>query len=540
MGNSKTTKSTAIKFVDDHLPAVVKLIRDKSPEIVPAIRALLNLSRTPVEQDPNGLVFGAGTAAPYLIEMQSSTAQWFMAHVLAKYQVKNPATVQAFIRSEWSHYVPKRDKEAHGQYYTPQHAVKAIGAMVQSALQQFPQAVLLDPAAGAGALLDPFRAHRHVAADIDPIAVTLLNELGFPEVHLGNSLVGASRAKFGIEGTDDLVVVLNAPFNGSKQTKIACDPAYAATDSCVSFLKMVATLEPKAIVSIQPLTTLIKERTFKELASFAMSYRMKTSFVMSSAEFGFGGEEFPLAVVHYVPGAMTFGDVEQFAFPIFKNVAGALVDSGERLQISKVETVKGLIRNMPPKRGEPTQSELDVYQFNFRHINFVKAKGNLADKPSPSMIPVQLADLWKYAYINCFKRHFVTDFVVGNLDPLCRKADFANSDFTDACIYDTIMANGHRMTAFDRANQKSMVLTHGILSNARTKAAAHKGKDINVHQAFVDYWDKGTGKAALSPFFAAYFATLKAANLSNATKPTTAAPAVVAAQIPGSRKGQAS
>ncbi len=524
MGNSKTTKSTAIKFVDDHLPAVVKLIRDKSPEMVPAIRALLNLSRTPVALDPNGLVFGAGTVAPYLIVMQSTTAQWLMANVVAKFQVKNPANVQAFMRSEWSHYVPKRDKKAHGQYYTPQHAVKAIGAMVQSALQLFPQATLLDPAAGAGALLDPFRAHRHVAADIDPVAVTLLNELGFPEVHLGNSLVGASRAKFGIKGTDDLVVVLNAPFNGSKQTKIACDPAYAATDTCVSFLKMVATLEPKAIVSIQPLTTLIKERTFKEMASFAKSFRMKAAFVMSSAEFGFGGEEFPLAVVHYVPGSMTFADVEQFAFPVFKNVKGELVDSGERLQLSKVETIKGVIRNMIPKKGEPTESELDVYQFNFRHINFVKAKGNLADKPSPSMIPVQLDDFWKYAYINCFKRHFVTDFVVGNLDPLCRKADLADSEFTDACIYDTIMANGHRMTPFSRANQKSVVVTRGILNSARTKAATHKGKDINVHQAFVDYWDKGTGKDALTPFFKGYFATLKAANLSNATKPTATAP----------------
>ena len=529
MGNSKTTKSTAIKLVDDNLPAVVKLIRDKAPEVVPAIRALLNLSRTPVAQDTKGLIFGADTAAPYLIEMQSTTAQWFMTHVVAKYQVKNPATVQAFIRSEWSHYVPKRDKGAHGQYYTPQHAVKAVGALVESALQQFPQAALLDPAAGAGALLDPFSAHRRVAADIDPVAVTLLNELGFPEVHLGNSLVGASRAKFGLDDKDDLVVVLNAPFNGSNQTQVACDEDYAATDSCVSFLKMVASLNPKAIVSIQPLTTLIKERTFTGMASFAKSFRIKAAFVMSSAEFGFGGEEFPLAVVHYVPGSMTFADVEQFAFPVFKNVKGALVDSGERLQLSKVETIKGVIRNMTPKRGDPTESELGVYQFNFRHINFVKAKGNLADTISPSMIPVQLADLWKYAYINCFKRHFVTDFVVGNLDPLCCTADFANSDFTDACIYDTIMANGHRMLPFDRANKKAVAITHGILSQARTKAAAHKGADLNVHQAFVDYWDKGTGKDALTPFFVSYFATLKAANLTNATKPTATAPAVAVA-----------
>ena len=62
MINSKKTKSSAIKFVDVHLPSVVKLIRDKCPELVPGTRALLNLSRKPVVSGPEGLTFGAGTS----------------------------------------------------------------------------------------------------------------------------------------------------------------------------------------------------------------------------------------------------------------------------------------------------------------------------------------------------------------------------------------------------------------------------------------------------------------------------------------------
>lgn len=513
MGNRKTTKSVAIKFVDDHLPAVVKLIRDKSPQLVPATRALLNLSRKPVVMDAKGLLFGAGTAAPYLIEMSAKTAQWVLAELVEKFDVRNPAAVQAFIRNQWSHYVPKSDKAARGQYFTPENAVKGITALIQPVLKTLPNAVLLDPAAGAGALLAPFDAHRRIAADIDPVAAALLNELGFAEVIKGNSLVKANRAKFGLQAQDDLVVMLNAPFNGSNQTGVVCDDAFKATDSCVSFLKMVASLGPKAILSIQPLTTLIKERNFKELASFAQTYRMHSGFVMSSDEFALGGEEFPLAVMVYTPGSMTFADVEQFAFRIYRNVGGTLMDSGERLQLSKVETTKGLIRNMPPKAGMAKQSELGIYQFNFRHINFVKAKGNLADKTSPSMIPVQKADFWQYAYINCFKRHFETDFVVGNLDPLCRKSDFIDQDFLDACIYDTIMANSHRLLPFDRANAQSIVLIEGILTDAKVKAKAFKGAGINPHQAFVDFWTLGTGKDALTPFFRDYFAKLKAANL---------------------------
>lgn len=526
MGNSKTTKSTAIKFVDAHLPAVVKLMRDKCPELVPGTRALLNMSHKPVAINVKGLTFGAGTAAPYLVEMQAGTAQWVMDNLVSKFEVNDPAVVQAFIRNQWSHYVPKREKAARGQYFTPEHAAKAVSTLMQSVLKTMPQAVLLDPAAGAGALLNPFGAHRCIAADIDPVAVALLQELGFAEVVSGNSLVGASRAKFGLLDEDELMVVLNAPFNGSNQVQTACDPAFAANDSCVSFLKMAAFLKPKAIVCIQPLTTLIKDRNFKQLGNFTNSYCIHSGFVMSSGEFSLGGEEFPLAVMVYVPGSMTFADLEKFAFPIFKNIGGVLSDCGQRLQLDMVQTTKGLIRNMPPKAGGATQSALGIYQFNFRHINFVKAKGNLSESTSPSMIPVQADDLWQYAYINCFKRHFAADFVVGNLDPLCRPSDFADANFTAACIYDTIMANSHRMKVFDRANKKSLLVTPAFLSTAATMAASFKGPGVNPHQAFLDFWNKGTGKDALTPFFVSYFATLKAANLSNATKPTATVPAV--------------
>ncbi len=526
MGNNKTTKSIAIKIVDAHLPAVVKLIRDKCPELVPGTRALLNMSRKPIAITATGLTFGAGTAAPYLVEMEAGTAQWVMSNLVNKFEVNDPSVVQAFIRNQWSHYVPKREKAARGQYFTPEHAANAVSTLMQSVLKAVPQAVLLDPAAGAGALLNAFSQHRCIAADIDPVAVALLQELGFAEVVLGNSLTGVSRAKFDLLDDDELVVVLNAPFNGSHQVQTECDPAFKANDSCVSFLKMAASLKPKAIVCIQPLTTLIKDRNFKQLGDFAKSYCIHSGFVMSSGEFALGGEEFPLAVMVYVPGSMTFADVEQFAFPIVKNVGGVLADCGQRLQLDMLQTTKGWIRNMPPKTGGAMQSALGIYQFNFRHINFVKAKGNLSETHSPSMIPVQADDLWKYAYINCFKRHFVTDFVVGNLDPLCRDSDFVDAHFTTACIYDTIMANGHRMKVFDRANKQSLVVTAAFLRTAATMAASFKGQGVNPHQAFLDFWNKGTGKDALTPFFVSYFARLKAAMLSNVTKPLATAPAV--------------
>jgi hypothetical protein len=292
---------------------------------------------------------------------------------------------------------------------------------------------------------------------------------------------------------------------------------------------MAASLNPESIVAVLPLSTLTKERNFKSFGFDTLKYRYAHGFIMSSKEFALGGAEFAILVGVFEPGLMSFADIEQAAFPIYENVDGALVDSGKSLKLDQLETTQGFIRSMTPKAGNPTTSTLGVYQFNFRDINFVKGHGNLSDTESASSIPVEMDTLGQYAYINCFKRHFVNDFVVGNLTPLIRKTDFANGDFVDACIYDAIMGNEHRMTAFSRANKKSFVVTRRVLESARTKAAAFTGSGINVHQAFVDFWDHGTGADALTPFFRDYFAKLKAANLIQKSPSTASVHSAVAA-----------
>lgn len=525
MGNNKTKPTRA---VEPHLSAVVKRIHDKCPDLIAGLLSLLNLSRQPVVQTSTGLTFGHGTVVPRAIAMSASAAKWVMAELVGKFHVTEPSEIQSFLRHQWSQFKPKADRQARGQYFTPTHVVKAIQPMVQNILDASPDAVLLDPAAGGGALLSPFDGSRVVAGDIDPVSVAMLQELGYSEVVQTNSLSGTNRAKFNLAADDPLVVLMNPPFKGNNQSQHDCDDEFAATDLCVSFLKMAASLKPLAIICIQPLTTLAKERNFAQLGEFSQSYALHDAFMLSSEEFALGGEEFPLVVACYKPGTMTFADIEQFAFPIRRNVAGHLLDQGQRLQITKVKTTKGLIRNMPPKKGESRVSPLGIYQFNFRHINFVVAKGNLSESASDSMIPVDQSNLWQYAYINCFKRHFQSDFVVGNLDPLCRELDFADANFVDACIYDSVMANSHRMVVFQRGNTKSALVTPAFLAEVRSKAAAGTGTSVNVHQAFVDWWDTGLDKNALTPFFVNYFAMLKAASLSQASTATATTTAIAA------------
>lgn len=521
MGNSKT-KTKTTKPVDSNLSVIVKRIHDKCPEVSAGIVSLLHLGQQPVCKVRDGLAFGFGTVAQHIVRMSPEAADWVVDELIGQYHVVDTAKVQAFLRHQWSHFKPKADRQAIGQYFTPEHVVKAITPMIDKLIAASPEAVVLDPAAGGGALVSHIHTHRVVVADRDSSAVALLQALGFPEVVRTNSLVGASRAKFGVQDDERLVMIMNPPFKGDNQAQHDCDAAFEANDQCVSFLKMAASLKPEVIVCIQPLTTLIKDRNFKQLGSFANAYTLTSAMLLSSAEFGLGGEEFPLIVACYEPGSMTPATIEQFQFPILRNVAGALLDGGERLQLSKVQTTKGVIRNMPPNKGASTTSPLGIYQFNFRHINFVAGKGNLSETPSASMIPVDLGNLGHYAYINCFKRHFKSDFVVGNLDPLCQLADLADPDFVDACIYDTVIANSHRMDVFKRGNPKSALITAAFIANSRGKARTYTGAIPNPHQAFVDWWDKGTGVDALKPYFVSYFATLKAKSLVHV--PVVAAP----------------
>jgi len=189
------------------------------------------------------------------------------------------------------------------------------------------------------------------------------------------------------------------------------------------------------------------------------------------------------------------------------------LDSGTRLQLAAIQTTQGFIRSMTPTKAMAKVSTLGLYQYNFRDINFVLSSGNLTAAQSDSTIPVEMGTFGHYAYINCLKRHFVSDFVVGNLSPLVRQADFLDNDFVDACIYDAIMGNEHRLKPFERSNAASLVLTQGILADAMKKAVAWTGQGVNPHAAFVDFWTTGLGKEALHPFFKAYFAKLKADSL---------------------------
>ena len=518
--------------LDSNLSKVLALICSKPcPDSMAAMRSLLNLHRIPAERCPEGLSFDTRTVTEHVVEMSPEAADFVMNELVAKYYVQDRAAVQTAIRQQWVKFNDPKDRVQKGQFYTTPKVAELFKEQMDLLLSTLPKdTVILDPAAGTGNLTLQFTTHRTVNCDIDAGPVAILQELGCAEVLHGNSLVDASRSKFGVKDSETLVLGMNPPFNN--QTSMhsralkdgdvqACDLALKCRDLAGSFLKLGAELGAKGMVVIHPFSLLSKATNFKGLGSFTQKFRLSQGALVSSAEFGLKGTPFAVLIGTYLPGSMTYEDVRQMELPIYRMVAEDLLHQGEYLQLAHAHpSTTKLLRGSTPTKAMAKDSEIGLHIFNFRDINNVMSSAGLTTTKTTSTIPIQMSNLGHYAYINCMRRYLPTDFAIGNLDPLVRKADLDNADFMDSCIYDTVIANS-KISVFDRTNAKSFVVTHNLLAAAQKKALSYSAKagsqanaqGINVHQCFVDYWTAGTVATALQAYLKDHFAALKKASI---------------------------
>lgn len=528
----KHSAANGKQALDSNLSKVFAMICSKAcPDRMAAVRSLLNLHREPVERCPEGLCFDTRTVTKHVVEMPPKAADFVLKELISKYYVQDQAAVQMSVRQHWVKFNDAKDRVQKGQFYTTPQVAALFKDQMDVLLGTLPKdTVILDPAAGTGNLTLQFPTHRTVNCDIDAGSIAILQELGCEDVVYGNSLVGAIRAKFHLKDADTLVLGMNPPFNnqnsmhhrelkaGHVQT---CDAALQCRDLAGSFLKLGLELGAKGMVVIHPFAILSKPTNFKGLGSFTQKFRLSQGVLVSSAEFGLKGTPFAVLIGTYLPGSMTYEDVRQMELPIYRTVDGDLLHQGEFLKLAHAHpNTNKLIRGTPPTKVMPQDSEIGLHIFNFRDINNVMSSAGFTTEKSSSTIPIQMSNLGHYAYIHCMRRYLPPDFAIGNLDPLVRQTDLDNTDFMDACVYDTVMANP-KLAAFDRKNTKSFVVTLGLLAAARQKAQALTAKErtdqqapgLNIHQCFVAYWAKGTGADALQATLKAHFAALKKASI---------------------------
>lgn len=532
--NNTTTSISIAKLIstahtkpllDSALKTVMyRLHSNGCPNSALGLRVVLNLHQQPVAQSAEGLVFAAGTTAEWLLPMDQDVADYFVRHIVKRFRVEDAKAVKDYVSFHWPQRQDKASRAGLGKYYTPLSLVTLLRTMIQPMLDENPNAVVFDPAVGLAGILSAFEDHRTVAADVDATIVGALHDLGYTDVHHGNSLEGVCRKKFGIEEGVALAVVTNPPFNGSNRIEQVGGESseFKTKDVGLSFLLASAKLQPKAICVLHPLSYLAKQSNFKQLTGLTSHYRLAKAIIVSSAEFGsaLAKTPFPVIAALYVPGSMTYEDVRNFAFEIFDANSGSMLDTGKRLILANVTTTDGIINKYPPRKAAPQHSDIDLYHYNFRDANFLMNKGGLSCSRSDSAIPVQYAQLGHYAYLNCLKRRFGKNHVFGNLSPLLRPSDLLRQEFVDVCIYDTIMNNQH-LSIMDRLNPESFVVTRQLIDQARIKAAAYNGSEKNPHAAFCKFWDHDGPVYAFAAFFDDYFEQLRNANLTTVVLPLT-------------------
>ena len=520
----KTKDTSPRLLLDDHLDIVLRLIYSKScPDASAALLTLLRLDQAPVTPTNGAIYFATDTP--------TEIKDFLVTEIINKYRIGDMEKVKQHIRHKWSQYQPDGKKAGLGKYYTPEHLVATVTDMLSPTLEAMDDAgYVADLAAGCGAFLAAFEDFKLIGRDIDDQAVMVLTEMGFDNIAVANSLHCVNRAALGLNDSDTLIIVGNPPYNdtSSLNKRYSTDKKEAAAmqidkdilsrDLGVSFLRAFAKLNAQAICVLHPLSYLTKETNFRSLKDFTEKYQLSDARVFSSSEFGAALSSktpFPIVAALYLPGIMTFNDIENFEFPLCEiDDIGVFGLTGRKLCLAGIENIDGLIRKYPPTSAMLKISDLDIYQYNIRDANSLITSGALTTNTDANRIPVQFSNLADYAYLNVFKRYFGTSYVFGNLSPICQKDDLMDTIFRDACILDTIM-NNPSLYAMSRGNRDSFVVTKHVVNQARRKAKvfAHAGMP-NFYEAFVSYWTTGAStQNVLRSWFERYFENLRGSML---------------------------
>lgn len=430
-----------------------------------------------------------------------------------KYFTEEIETIKDEIRHNWSHYQIDSKKSSLGKYYTPKHLVDLIKKYADEYLEENQKAWVLDSCAGCGSFLEAFKEYNIIGRDFDKEAVEILKELGYQNIAVDNSLVNSNREKYEIENEDKLVIVGNPPYNdvSSKNKRfgtdrkinqeIAIDEELKSKDYGMAFLKHYASLSPQVIVVLHPLSYLIKEPNFKKLGSFRENYRLESGVIFSSSEFGDAIKghktQFPIVCAKYVQGDMNFDFIKNFQFDIFNDKT--------KFSIKKIYTIDDYgIRKYPPSMNMVKESDIGLYHYNIRDTNSLKTSGNLCSDSNEHTITVQFEDLYKYAYLNCYRRYFSPHFLLGNVSPVCSKKLLDDQEFRDICIMDTIIEN-QRLAAFDLKNTDSILQKKFVLNDFRRKAK----QGHQLYKDFIQFVDKGANvRANFRKYFEGHFKTL--------------------------------
>ena len=517
--------SNTDKTFDNKNQEKIKTILDillQKLDLINSIKFLLNSDLPYVIQEKQ-LVFTKENREESVVYInRKSTLNFIVDNVLSQPGKFTHQEVIFYLKHNFTTHLSDIKKSHIGKYYTPGHLVKIIAALIKPYVQK--ESVILDPACGCGAFLDNNKFKNIIGRDIDKDAVEVLKILGFENVESDNFLHNICRSKYGINPNSHLIIIGNPPYNDwtsknkkygkniKRYSKIEMDEGIRSKDLGLCFLRAFERLEADVVCVLHPLSYLMKYANFRKLKDFSGRYKLKKGIVFSSGEFNDTQlTPFPVVAALYIRGNMDYNHILNFKFNV--------LNSKSQFSLGNIETIDGYIRKYPPRKKDEKVSDIGLYMYNIRDINSLRASGNLTHKEGfNNQVTIHYRDLYKYAYLNCMKRYFGKDFLLGNLSPVVEKDVLENDEYMrDLFIIDTII-NNQRIPAFDIDNPQSIIYTKELLKdyankmkrlNREKSSSNHKPDIYQVILNLLEHKNIKQGKLNLKKYIKKYFDDLK-------------------------------
>lgn len=485
--------------ISNHLEYVLNLLLSEEFDI--SIQEILNIIlhlNDPYVFVKDGIFFNPESNSEFFIQIKSKKTREFVKNFLAKFKIKDIEIVKEYIKHNYSSHLPDNKKSNLGKYYTPKEIVEIMKEIVMPYIT--PSTYLLDMACGCGAFLDLFDDCKIIGRDIDPQAVEVLKLFKFYNVEVDNSLINVNRSKYGLNMEDKLIIIGNPPYNDTtsknkrfgtnKKTKvdILTDNDVKSKDFGISFLKAYSKLNPEYVCVLHPLSYLIKKANFDQLAHFKENYILGRGIIFSSRLFKDLKDktEFPVIIAFYKKGNMNYDYVKSFQFDI--------LNSDEKFSLNQFETIDDnkFIRKYPTKdplnKEKILTSDINLYMYNIRDTNSLIAGGNIMCDKSHDVnyVTVQFEDLYKYAYLNCYKHFFPNNYMYGNLSPLVRQEELENDEYLKDLFIIGLILKNQRLSVLNIANNESIIYEKFLINEYRMKSKSCT-ESTNIYQCFLDF-----------------------------------------------------
>lgn len=486
--------------VENHLEYILELLMsDKMNLCIQDILTLILNLNSEFILVKKGIYLNPNKENEIFIEIKENNTLNEVKSLLSKFKITDVNEVKNYIKHNYSSHLPDTKKSNLGKYYTPEYLVSLVKWMLSPYINI--NTIFMDIACGCGAFLELFDDCKIIGRDIDMQAVEVLNLLNFKNIEFDNSLVNVSRAKYNLKDSDDIIIVGNPPYNDitSKNKRygtncktspnINIDNDIKSRDLGVSFLKAYAKLNPNYICVLHPLSYLIKESNFKSLKFFKDKYKLKDGIIFSSREFKdlSKNTEFPILIALYEKGSMDYSYIQNFEFKI--------LNDNKVFKLNNFETIDGYIRKYPTKiDNNIKKSDIDLYMYNIRDTNSLIASGNmqmLDNTNNLNYITVMYDELYKYAYLNCYKHFFNNNYIFGNISPIVNKEELENNEYIkDLFIIGCILKN-QRFSIFNINNKDSIIYTKFLINEYKRKSKTFSTEKVNIYSNFICYVETG-------------------------------------------------